>query len=416
MTRDPTPGTFENEYRREFWQRVAEANHRFRDSTLPGWKTDRGKVFIVLGEPESIESNEEGLGSRSSGARGVERWWYKRAHTKIANPEFVVVFYRDQSLDWRLSSDPTLSSAYYNSASMDLGTRAFQEPSPTDSIVRDAALMANFDLGVEMAVPSNTELVIATVSAREVLSLFEAQPVFEYFRAKDGSTFVNIGALLNAAQLYGDRKEGSSDLRLHASLLRVADTGGPLYASNEKSPQRYDLAEGAPPGGLVAVWTGIAVPPGHYTVTIAVEESLDGRLGRGSADIEVPDYSKSELTMSTAVIASSIAQAAGRMGVTVRPSKVFRRSEMFGLYYEVYGLGGTKGGMKFQATYRFYRMTEDGTAPIGRPIEYPDRTEAVQTWSTPLEGWPPGRYVLQIDVEASTGDSASTTTSFEVVE
>ena len=463
--RDPTPGTFDNEYRREFWQRVAEANRRFRDSTMPGWKTDRGKVYILLGEPDFIESQEEGQksadrqrlargpGAPDSGSRGIERWQYKRAYTKIANPEFVVVFTRDESLDWRLSSDPGLLSPMYTSASTsspydasfagvvrsqtpsgvtvpareaalanpNAEARASQQGLPpvgseTDFALADAAVIANYDLGVEMAVPSNTELVIATVSAREFLSPFAAEPAFEYFRARDGSTFVNIGALLISAQLYGERREGSSDLRIHASLLKAGDAAGPRYASNDKSPMRYDLAEGPPPGGIVALWTGVAVPPGHYAVTIAVEESLGGRLGHGTAEIEVPDYSRPELTLSTPVLASSIAQTGGRMGVTARASKVFRKTEMFGLYYEVYGLGGTEGVTKFDATYRFYRVTETGTSPIGKPIEYPGRAEAVQAWAIPLEAWPPGRYMLQIDIETPSGDSASTTASFEVVE
>jgi hypothetical protein len=61
-------------------------------------------------------------------------------------------------------------------------------------------------------------------------------------------------------------------------------------------------------------------------------------------------------------------------------------------------------------------MTETGTSPIGKPIEYPGRTESVQAWAIPLEAWPPGRYMLQIDVETPSGDSASTTATFEVVE
>src|SRR5262245_35664367 len=48
-SRDPDATTPENEYRTLFYARVAEADRVFTDSTKPGWKTDRGKIFILLG-------------------------------------------------------------------------------------------------------------------------------------------------------------------------------------------------------------------------------------------------------------------------------------------------------------------------------------------------------------------------------
>src|SRR5438093_296187 len=57
---DPTPGTLENETRREFWRRVLEANRRFKESVRPGWMTDRGRIFIQLGEPDQEQVDESG--------------------------------------------------------------------------------------------------------------------------------------------------------------------------------------------------------------------------------------------------------------------------------------------------------------------------------------------------------------------
>lgn len=55
--RDPTPGTPENELQVGFYQRLAEANRRFREggaAEIPGWRTDRGRILIVNGEPDEI--------------------------------------------------------------------------------------------------------------------------------------------------------------------------------------------------------------------------------------------------------------------------------------------------------------------------------------------------------------------------
>ncbi|PYT07004.1 MAG: hypothetical protein DMF49_09570, partial [Acidobacteria bacterium] len=57
---DPTPGTLENETRREFWKRVLDANRRFKESVRPGWMTERGRIFIQLGEPDQEQVDERG--------------------------------------------------------------------------------------------------------------------------------------------------------------------------------------------------------------------------------------------------------------------------------------------------------------------------------------------------------------------
>jgi GWxTD domain-containing protein len=53
--RDPTPETEENEYKIEFFRRVRYANEHFSGVT-PGWRTDRGMIYIRYGEPDLVES------------------------------------------------------------------------------------------------------------------------------------------------------------------------------------------------------------------------------------------------------------------------------------------------------------------------------------------------------------------------
>ena len=57
--RDPNPDTEENEYREEYYERIAYANEKFA-SGIPGWKTDRGRVYIAWGKPDSVESHPSG--------------------------------------------------------------------------------------------------------------------------------------------------------------------------------------------------------------------------------------------------------------------------------------------------------------------------------------------------------------------
>jgi len=82
--RDPTPDTEENEYKEEHYQRIAYSNEHFA-AGVPGWRTDRGRIYIVFGKPDEIESHpsggsyerpmEEGGGETSTFP--FEQWRYR---------------------------------------------------------------------------------------------------------------------------------------------------------------------------------------------------------------------------------------------------------------------------------------------------------------------------------------------------
>ena len=249
------------------------------------------------------------------------------------------------------------------------------------------------------------------------VSAYPASARFEFYRAADGSTFVNVGAVIQAADLYPRGTTAGSTLRLYASLTPAPAAGPARYASNDAHPQVVEPAKGPPPGNVYDVWTGLALKPGTYRATLAIEDSLTGRIGRTAADIEVPDFGKPGLRLSTLVLASDISDSGGRLGVTARTSGIFRKSETLGIYYEVYGLAGGEAA-RFQSSYRFYREMPDGApaSPIGKPIVFEDRSGAVQGWSFPLAKWPPGHYRMDVTVTGADSVSATSQVAFEVVE
>lgn len=71
LQRDPTPGTVENEFKEEHYRRIAYSS-RFSASELPGWKTDRGRIYILYGPPDEIESHP----SAEGGSAPFEEWLY----------------------------------------------------------------------------------------------------------------------------------------------------------------------------------------------------------------------------------------------------------------------------------------------------------------------------------------------------
>jgi len=57
--RDPTPDTEENEYKEEHYRRIFYANEHYAEH-VPGWRTDRGRTYIMYGKPDSIDAHPAG--------------------------------------------------------------------------------------------------------------------------------------------------------------------------------------------------------------------------------------------------------------------------------------------------------------------------------------------------------------------
>lgn len=109
LRRDPTPGTVDNEFRNEYYARIVQANQKFTISAVPGWKTDRGRMWITHGEPQEITRSQGTLsrtvpseGSRTSNLP-LETWRY-RFIQGIGNN--IVIEFIDLNGDFRLVAEP----------------------------------------------------------------------------------------------------------------------------------------------------------------------------------------------------------------------------------------------------------------------------------------------------------------------
>jgi len=117
LRRDPTPDTEENEFKEEHYRRIAYANEHYA-SGIPGWKTDRGRIYITYGPPDEVDSHpsggsyerpmEEGGGETSTYPFEDWRYRYIEGIGNDVNIEFV-----DPTMtgEYRLTMDPTEKDA-----------------------------------------------------------------------------------------------------------------------------------------------------------------------------------------------------------------------------------------------------------------------------------------------------------------
>src|SRR5437879_11622688 len=117
LRRDPTPDTVDNEFKEEHYARIAYANERFA-SGIPGWKTDRGRIYILYGKPDEIESHpsggtydrpiEEGGGTTSTFPFEIWRYRYVEG---IGNEVLLEFVDPSMSGEYRMTIDPSEKDA-----------------------------------------------------------------------------------------------------------------------------------------------------------------------------------------------------------------------------------------------------------------------------------------------------------------
>jgi len=101
LRRDPTPGTPENEHKEEHYRRVQYANDHF-GSTVPGWKTDRGRIYIVFGPPD--ERHEYRNGDATT-PYPLDRWKF-RLIEGIGNDVTIEFVDPTRSGEYHMTMDP----------------------------------------------------------------------------------------------------------------------------------------------------------------------------------------------------------------------------------------------------------------------------------------------------------------------
>lgn len=107
--RDPNPNTVENEFQIEHYRRIKYANNWFgKESPAPGWKSDQGRIYIILGEPKSIERLEN-----KTELRNIIIWYYQgMGELGLPNAFNVLFFKRDFTGDYELYSPVRFGPQY----------------------------------------------------------------------------------------------------------------------------------------------------------------------------------------------------------------------------------------------------------------------------------------------------------------
>jgi GWxTD domain-containing protein len=441
--RDPTPGTPENESKTEHFRRIAHANRTLgRDTSRPGWKTDRGRIYIILGEPQDVEKLE---GKAST--YDTEIWFYQGKTDLGLPPAFYVAFFKEGgSGEYKLYSPiadgpQALMSGYLG----DVDPRAaYEKLRDIEPHLAEVSLsLVPTEAGTLYGKPSMTaDLLlqrIASSPARGVRSQY-AQKFLAY---KD---IVEV--------------EYSANYIDSASLIKVfKDPSGPYFVHYAVQPQRLSVNQresafyttlkvngrvSAPGGRLVYQFDKSIVlnlteaqmdeanrvpfdfqdlfplVGGDYTLSLLIKNEVSKEFTSVERTLRIPEAG-SAVQMTQPLLgyqAVRLEPAARKMKsfrvgayqILCQPDPIFSRQEALAIAFQVHNLTG--GAAAAEIRFEFLKAGQPFRTIVRKPSEYADLPDVLE--EVPLSDFPPAQYTLKVAVASGGAVIVSATEEFEV--
>jgi GWxTD domain-containing protein len=394
---DPTPGTPANERRQVFWDRVDRANRLFHDSTKPGWLSDRGKIYILLGPPHDLSRRQNG-----------DIWTYRALPNRGAPPELRMLFYRDRSGEYRMSPRALTYQPLIRTPIGPLGDD-------------ELSLMA--DLGCAQIVKDRIwipELDAGRIEEEYFFGAIQSVRRFTSRWAADGATFVTLAAAVPAGQF---QRPGES-LRIPELVASVTlvEEGSGKAALRIRERMVRDRSWDPASGRALQFEIGFGVPPGSYRAEYSLVDPASHLGSYYTESLTVPDF-RTAFSMSDVTLAHVVEKDTepdpdhlGRPVPVPDPTASFFPGETLHLSYEVYHAERSGEDAALEVEYDFFYRADTGMWPVGNPVLLHGVTRESLGYILPLASWPAGQYRLRVKVtDTPTGAAAEREADFTIL-
>src|SRR6267378_3921387 len=370
--RDPDPDTDENEFKEEYYERIAYANEHFA-SGIPGWKTDRGRIWIMYGKPDERETHPMGGNYERPSYEGggqtttypFETWFYRYLPGVGSGVEIEFV-------------DPTGSGEY----------RIARNPSEKDPLLNIPG--AGLTLSEQLGLSSKTDRVAglsqygmnnyqraqdSPFARLQLLADLSRAPQIKF---NDLASAVNTGVIEENPLNFDLRVDffRQSDERVITAFtiqaenkdLVFQDSGGLQQARmnifgriTSVAGRRVGIFEDpvvtqATPQELTeakdrksAYQKAVPLAPGTYKIDVIVRDVASGATGIKHMGFTVPKYDSAKLSTSTLVLAAKLESlndqpavgqfVIGQTKVIPNVSGIYQKGQPVGVYLQVYNAG-----------------------------------------------------------------------------
>ncbi|MFP4081151.1 MAG: GWxTD domain-containing protein [Candidatus Aminicenantes bacterium] len=393
--RDPDPNTAENEFKLEYYKRIALANKFFGASGIDGWRTDRGKIYILLGPPNEIQRDMSPSGSAFHGFHGPREVWN---YWGLPNPrlpynlEFVFVdklgtgnYVLERSLklgdagSTHFDIDSMHSQFDYMEIMAEATRNPFEDLDKLRGIITTQVTYDHIPLQYDVFylkgpqkrthIPLAIEIPYSALTQKEI----------------EGEYYFSLTVLIEVSNKLGQIIfEKSRDINLKHKASEI----------DSLSQEAYQFQ------------TSLSLQPESYKIHLLVLDNFSGKIGTVHQEFSVPSFSSQELTISDILLSSEKitngikAASQGEKEISTKITHNFRPDEEMTVYFEVYNLtlSPETGLNDFQIEYSFLH-DEKLLARVPSPESKPTSEEDCSIRSSfRLKNFKPGSYLLRIKV------------------
>ncbi len=411
--RDPTPDTEENEYKEEHYRRIAYANEHFA-AGIPGWKTDRGRMYIMYGPADEVDSHpsggsyerpmEEGGGETSTFP--FEDWRYR--YLEGIGQEVIIEFVDtcmcgdyhmtlDRSEKDALKYTPNAGLTLYEQMGMSSKADRFsgggleqlgQGPMSSTLQTKEFDRLEQF-AKLQAPPPVKFKDLEEIVNTKLITNLMPFDVRTDFVKVTGDTVLVPVTIQMKYRDITFANKDGVQRGTVNI-FGRVSTLTGRVVQTFEDTAQVDVPAELLPrtAENSSVYWKSLPLRPGRYKIEIAVKDVNGDRKGLWSRGIVVPEYSDDKLATSSLIVADQMEPVPTKdvstgnfvIGVTkVRPRvapadgkpALFKRSrdQKVNFWMQVYNLGVDEKTHKPSATFEYDIVNIATNKPVVQKVE-----------------------------------------------
>src|SRR5271165_4505918 len=446
LRRDPTPDTPENEYKEEHYRRIAYANEHFA-AGIPGWRTDRGRTYIMWGPPDQIESHaaggtynrptEEGGGTTSTFP--FETWRYR--YLEGVGQEVILEFV-DPCMcgDFHLTSDPNEKDALLHTPTggatlyeqMGLSTRAdriaqcpFGANAGPSQLIENNKEFSKMELMAKIQAPPPVKFkdLEEVVSHKINVNLMPFEVRTDFVKVTDDTVLVPVTLKVQNKDITFISKDGIQRGTVNI-FGRVTGLTGRIAQTFEDTVQvdvPQELLEKEINYSKL-YWKAIPLRPGRYRLDIVVKDVNGDRVGTWSHGIIVPEFAEDKLASSSMILADHMekvpAKNVGSGSFVIGQTKFayprldgpngqpasFKRDQRVNLWMQVYNLQADGKTKKTSAKIEYEVVNVANNQAVVHSSESTDTMGNVGEQITlekslALNSFQPGIYKLTVKVD-----------------
>ncbi len=430
--RDPNPSTPENEFKIEHYQRIAYANKMLgRDTPGEGWRTEMGRIYIILGEPNTIDKYEN-----ETEVMPMIIWFYQGKVDMGLPSSFNVVFFKQGEFsDWELYSPvvhgPHKLLRFFHGDRIDIAAAYKQLYQFNPGVAKVSMSLIPHDQAASAAIPSmasdillsrifETPRKVEDEYAEKLLKykdIIEVEYTANYIgndsfvqTIQDDQGLFLVHYLIEPKRLSIELYEDSYHTTLEISGQVTNLEGKTIYQFNKSLPLQFNKNQfDQIKSKLFSYQDAFPMVEGTYKFHLLMKNRVSREFTSFEKQILIPSTAKFQ--MSPLCLAHSKKQSPYASQIKpfkvqdqqmyISPKKDFSKDENLHVYFELYGVpGGIRTGGKVKVTIS--KSDEVIQEQVREGTQWPQNDKFLISF--PLADMSPANYGIRASVQNSDGN------------